>query len=461
MESQNKNTLQLYKLEKLSTLFFYLAVLFFIIGFSFTDTPSPTGWYQQFLPNLNGRSISDIFFLDSLTGWAVTPYVNINDTAYVLKTTNGGDNWSFANIRAGQFVGHNKIKFLNSVTGFVCGVSQSSGFKGLSKSIDGGFNWVSLNVPDPTTTYDDMSILNIDTIWLASSSAPTGGVFRTTNGGVSWTQQLSLGSQNPSHIYMFNARIGFAATGAGLYKTTNSGINWLVGAGGFFFDMYFTDSLTGWKCHQLMEKTTDGGSNWVNQILPSGGNIIFNSMLKFSNINKDTIWGAGGVIYNGSGQDRAMLFRTTNGGNNWLFQVPDTSIHIFQYDYIKFINKSNGWAYSPLTGVHTTTGGDTIFLSGIQKISNSIPKEYKLYQNYPNPFNPVTNIKYELKVKKFVKVIVFDITGKEVITLVNQNQSAGTYEVDFSGSNLSSGVYFYQLTIDGNVIDTKKMILLK
>ncbi len=439
-----------------------ILTVLFVLGFTQTANITTTGnWYQQFLPNLNGRNITDITFTDSLTGYAVTNIINQNpDTAYVLKTTNRGDNWSiiYGEILAGGGVyGLNRVYFLNSNTGYICGLDHSP-TRGFNKTTDGGMSWIPLNVPVTTENYFDMSILNIDTQWVVTPDPFGGGVFRTTNGGVSWTQQPAPPAD---HIYMYNARIGFAATGAGLYKTTNSGINWLAGAGGFFFDMYFADSLTGWKCHQLMEKTTDGGSNWINQTLPTGGNIIFNYILKFSNINKDTIWGAGGVMFYGSGQDRAMLFRTTNGGNNWLFQVPDTSIHIFQYDYIKFINKSNGWAYSPLTGVHTTTGGDTIFLSGIQKISNSIPKEYKLYQNYPNPFNPVTNIKYELKVKKFVKVIVFDITGKEVITLVNQNQSAGTYEVDFSGSNLSSGVYFYQLTIDGNVIDTKKMILLK
>lgn len=121
------------------------------------------------------------FFLDSLTGWAVTPYRFQNDTAYVLKTNNSGDTWFIANSRIGQFVGHNKVKFLNSLTGYVCGVYQTSGFEGLSKSTDGSFNWVSVNVPN--VTYNDMAILNEDTIWLAANESLVGGVFRTTNGG--------------------------------------------------------------------------------------------------------------------------------------------------------------------------------------------------------------------------------------------------------------------------------------
>ena len=65
---------------------------------------------------------------------------------------------------------------------------------------------------------------------------------------------------------------------------------------GNFLDMYFVDSLTGWKANGNMMITTDGGFNWTSQILPNGGNIQITSMYKFSNINKDTIWGVGGII---------------------------------------------------------------------------------------------------------------------------------------------------------------------
>ena len=86
----------------------------FLLAFTPPLNPIAGGWTQQFMPDLGGRQIKDIFFLDSLTGWTITPYTVQNDTAYVLKTTNGGDDWFFANIRAGQFVGHNKIIFLKN-----------------------------------------------------------------------------------------------------------------------------------------------------------------------------------------------------------------------------------------------------------------------------------------------------------------------------------------------------------
>ena len=87
--------------------------------------------------------------------------------------------------------------------------------------------------------------------------------------------------------------------------------------------------------------------------------------------------------------------------------------------------------------------------------------KYLLHQNYPNPFNPKTNIKYQILKSSDVKLTVFDINGKQVVNLVNQKQVAGTYEVDLSGGGYASGVYIYSLFVDGVIIDTKKMILIK
>ena len=86
--------------------------------------------------------------------------------------------------------------------------------------------------------------------------------------------------------------------------------------------------------------------------------------------------------------------------------------------------------------------------------------DYKLSQNFPNPFNPTTSIKYSLPEQQFVSVKVFDILGREVASLVNEIKPAGNYEVNFDASNLSSGVYFYQLRA-GSFTATGKLILMK
>ncbi|HSW55544.1 MAG TPA: T9SS type A sorting domain-containing protein [Ignavibacteriaceae bacterium] len=99
--------------------------------------------------------------------------------------------------------------------------------------------------------------------------------------------------------------------------------------------------------------------------------------------------------------------------------------------------------------------------SGSQENNETIiPAEYKLYQNYPNPFNPVTTIKYDIVKAQDVKLAVYDILGREVVSLVNAQQQPGSYEVNWDASGFASGIYFYTLT-SGDFISTKKLILLK
>jgi len=91
---------------------------------------------------------------------------------------------------------------------------------------------------------------------------------------------------------------------------------------------------------------------------------------------------------------------------------------------------------------------------------NFCPFLFYLLQNYPNPFNPSTNLQYAISSRQFVTLKIYDLLGREVATLVNEEKPAGEYEVEFNATNLPSGIYFYQLKA-GNFIETRKMILLK
>ncbi len=106
---------------------------------------------------------------------------------------------------------------------------------------------------------------------------------------------------------------------------------------------------------------------------------------------------------------------------------------------------------------------------GIININSEIPKEFSLSQNYPNPFNPSTKIQFSISRTPLtplsqrgdnVRLVVFDVLGREIATLVNEQLQPGTYEVDFDGSKFSSGIYFYTIQAEG-FIDTKRMILVK
>jgi hypothetical protein len=97
---------------------------------------------------------------------------------------------------------------------------------------------------------------------------------------------------------------------------------------------------------------------------------------------------------------------------------------------------------------------------GITKISKEIPNNFFLSQNYPNPFNPTTAIEFDIPKTAYTKLIVNDLLGREVETLVNEELKAGSYKVNFNGDRLSSGVYYYKLS-SANFSETKKLVLIK
>ena len=105
-------------------------------------------------------------------------------------------------------------------------------------------------------------------------------------------------------------------------------------------------------------------------------------------------------------------------------------------------------------------GGQLTVITGIEKIPNELPKTYSLSQNYPNPFNPSTKIRFEIPVEGKVTIKIYDILGREVSTLLNENKPAGSFEVEWNAKNYASGVYIYRLTSRKTFL-VKKMMLVK
>jgi hypothetical protein len=162
------------------------------------------------------------------------------------------------------------------------------------------------------------------------------------------------------------------------------------------------------------------------------------------------------------------IYLSTNNGLNWaainngFTGNPEVSAFLIANNYVFAGTKKSSIWRRPLSEIME-----------VQNSGTGIPTKYSLGQNYPNPFNPFTKIKFEVTngfpIKKFgndkvvgidVKLIVYDVMGKEVQTLVNERLQSGVYEVKFDGSNLNSGVYFYKLITD-DFTDTKRMILIK
>jgi hypothetical protein len=98
--------------------------------------------------------------------------------------------------------------------------------------------------------------------------------------------------------------------------------------------------------------------------------------------------------------------------------------------------------------------------SGINTAGCEVPGEYALLQNYPNPFNPTTGVRFQVPGVSDVKLVVYDLLGREVAVLVNEKKAPGSYEVRFDASGMASGVYFYRLTA-GDFVNTRKLVVLR
>jgi len=135
-----------------------------------------------------------------------------------------------------------------------------------------------------------------------------------------------------------------------------------------------------------------------------------------------------------------------NSNSQQSYSYTDRNLNTGKYKYrLKQTDFNGNFEYYELSG----------------EVIIGVPVKSGLAQNYPNPFNPKTIINYELGITNYVSLKVYDALGSEVMTLVNENKQAGYYKATFDGSNLPSGMYFYRLSVDGNVVDTKRMALVK
>ncbi len=448
----------------LSGLFHFFSIFIFINAFNFQHNP-PSGWENQLIPNLNGRIVSDMEFTDSLNGYICADAQTINIASYLLRTTDGGENWRITDSLYSNLL---EIQFLDHNVGYVCGAK-------MYKTTNAGIPWSQINLPGETAAVD-MSVINEDTIWITDDQGLTGGIFLTTNGGASWTRKYYGGGfSNPDKIYFANSRLGFASRATNNYlRTSDGGESWQIinGPSIWFNDIEFIDSLTGYKANGYMMKTTDAGLTWNQQTLPKDTNFFVPDAVTFSWV-KDTLWAVGANVFaTASNQSserfetRGIVFVTTNDGVNWGYQIPDTSYGIYRFLFVDFINGKKGWAYNSWAnkdssaGVFTNTGGDTTLYTGIREISAEIPRNFVLHQNFPNPFNPRTIIRFEVESKALINISVYDISGRSVTVLLNGELQPGTYETDFDGSSLPSGIYFC-VTQSDSYKETITMALIK
>jgi hypothetical protein len=251
-----------------------------------------------------------------------------------------------------------------------------------------------------------------------------------------------------------------------LWKASNNGFNWIDAApGGLTGNLYglplFNTTDIAMGDNGKIWRSSDFGASWTSQ--PSGTTARLKSV-EYSVNNESHIYACG---------SNGTILKSTNYGNPWGAQVSGTTFNLNSIFF--YLDDINGYcAGDHGTILRTTDGGGPIFTS-VEPISGNIPDKFSLSQNYPNPFNPSTKIKFSVPANNVpplkgestygargmtVRLIIYDILGREIATLVNEALKPGSYEAEWDGSIYPSGVYFYKLYTQ-DYSESKKMVLIK
>jgi photosystem II stability/assembly factor-like uncharacterized protein len=397
--------------------------------------------------------IMGLIFLDSMLGWASHTGMG------VMKTTNSGANWETTSFNDTTFTtAFNGIHFINSNTGWSVG-----GALQIRKTTNGGVNWVRQVPPPAAGILRSVYFIDANTGYaMGSKNFPyVPFICKTANGGDSWIEisPTFAGAQELNEQYWFNASTGWLCGYDVLLYTTNGGANFTNlysnvppsnNGHTSLLSIYFTDQQTGWLGAANLErsnvyKTTNGGANWFfqNNPISQGG---MNQINDVRFINSNLGWAVHGTPSSGA------IMYTTNGGTNWA--IEEQSVNWF--DCLAIYSDRKAWCGSSSGKIWYTTPDIPVSVTHTEETVS----EFTLHQNFPNPFNPVTSIKFQLAKSVIVKLVVYDITGREIAELVNRQLSSGTHEVKWDAFEFPSGIYYYKVSAD-EFTETKKMILVK
>jgi photosystem II stability/assembly factor-like uncharacterized protein len=421
--------------------------------------------------------LTSIYFVDSLYGWAV------GDSGTIIHTTNGGTDWSFQNSKTENRI--TDVFFLNRNLGWAPSWNSSSFPFGtvILNTTDGGETWNAEPYREDNIFIQCILFLDSLTGWMGGKPH---ALVKTTDGGVDW-QQAEIDSALFAffpvvNINFYDSLYGFACGGAFEYagvvwSTTNGGDNWQVMDPAFaaadpIQEIHVFDSLNVLGISGDFElfgvgviRTSDGGAFWEYENLGMPG-VGFD--LDFR--NESEAWCPLG------GQQKFIY--SLDSGVTWTqIPTPDSSL-IFD---VIFPDSLHGFAVGREGAILKYKPP---IVDAVSDYHDVTPESFELYQNYPNPFNPTTKIKFTVPTsplnpspyqgegnrERFITLIVYDVLGNEIATLVNEEKAAGIYEVEFSakggsasGGNawsLPSGIYFYRLQT-GTFAETKKMVLSK
>ena len=463
--------------------------------------------------NLYGISATDS--LNCWVGWLKTT----GTPASVYRTTNGGTSWALQWTLAGSFP--DGIKMFTPNYGIAISDPTATGQPYQFRyTINGGTTWnLSPTSPIATNEYGVINAFDfIDTniIWVGSAntvaSSTTAKIYRTTNGiNGTWLNTAVAGTGGSTGLFyqaiaFTDKNNGLAgSSGGNLVKTTDGGLTWTAvsppaGAPAFaainmfgFKDgsnlirMSIVDGTPVYYCY----KTTDLGTTWTQETLPAEGSLNGIQHMQFVSGILGFSGGLAGTILKYSVTlpvELTSFIANTTMGKVTLNWRTATEINNSGFEIQRKADDNDWLVIAFKNGNGTTTNANTYSYtdnisnliatklsyrlkqvdfngqsqySPVVLVDNIIPVSYSVSQNFPNPFNPSTIIKYQLPQNSFVSLKVYNSLGQEVATLVNDMVNAGSHEVQFNASNISSGVYYYVINAGNNFVQTKKMILIK
>lgn len=455
------------------------------VGTLLKTTNTGQNWTQV---SVTANDLNSIVFKNSNIGVAV------GDNGIIIRTVNGGANWSI--------VSSGTTEQFRKVTSGSGSLFFAAGDNGLAAvSADNGATWTLKNA-STILRFRGTSTAGTNKVWAVGES---GLIKYSEDGGNTWSTQASGLTNELQDVQFINESVGFiGANSSKFLYTTNGGATWAPRNSGLFSDLYgiyFQDANIGWAVSIVgtIYFTVDGGISWISQ--PCGSSFTLReayflyqgrgwtvgdngTVIMYNNPNFPTPVELNSFTASVSGNNVTLNWGTATETNNKGFELERGQMSIVksQIDWklVGFVNGSgtttNTSSYSFIdmgvsSGVYTYRlkqmdfdGGFEYYLLGSEVVVET-PREFSLSQNYPNPFNPTTKIKYSIPLlggdgNGFAALKIYDVLGNEVAALVNEIKPAGSYEVEFNASKLSSGTYFYELHV-GNFSEVKKMILTK
>jgi photosystem II stability/assembly factor-like uncharacterized protein len=457
-------------------------------GIILKTTDSGINWIQQ-----NSNTTKDLYsvsFIDDQNGW-----IGGLD-GVLLKTSDSGINWQAGSIYLyiDNIYG---LLFVNDsiACAAIDAVNTIQGHYGqIMRSTDIGNFWETVYEIDGTSFFDFSSVQN--NVWSVGASITAS----STNYGETWHFLYSPTPHWLFGVYFVNDSTGWAVGGGTdtelILKSIDGGVSWQIQKLSYeyktLYGICFTDSKNGWTvgAEGNILKTINGGEIWIQYESPTSSYL---RKIQFPAKKVGFCVGANGTILKYLGNTIYINVIDPNGGDTLLvgssftilWDSQNTSDVQIDYSIDDGLNWINLIDSIPSLGIYNWVVPNTITNQGKIKISDlndpgifDISDEafyidypvsvddrdelfdYTLSQNYPNPFNPSTVISYQLPVVGFVTLKVYDLLGREVATLVNEEKLAGEYEIEFNDANLPSGIYFYQLKT-GQFSETRKMILLR